>query len=254
MIKNILNMTGPVPMALVLAFVTAPVRAQNDSVPKVYDTHNVKPLKFIIPAATVGLAAMCTNDGWLGGLREKGQNALSAHGRNRIRADDYLQFCPVVAVYGLDLCGVKAQHRFVDRTVLLAMSYTAMNIVVTSMKFMSLEHRPDSRVRNSFPSGHTATAFMGAEFMRREYAHKSPVLAYSGYAVATATGLLRIYNNRHWTNDVVPGAAIGIASSKLVYWLYPHIFSRHSDNARHVTMVMPAYADGGCTLTASVQF
>lgn len=212
-------------MALVLAFVTAPVRAQNDSVPKVYDTHNVKPLKFIIPAATVGLAAMCTNDGWLGGLREKGQNALSAHGRNRIRADDYLQFCPVVAVYGLDLCGIKAQHRFVDRTVLLAMSYTAMNIVVTSMKFM-----------------------------RREYVHKSPVLAYSGYAVATATGLLRIYNNRHWTNDVVPGAAIGIASSKLVYWLYPHIFSRHSDNARHVTMVMPAYADGGCTLTASVQF
>ena len=29
--------------------------------------------------------------------------------------------------------------------------------------------RPDGSSRNSFPSGHTATAFMGAEFFRKEY-------------------------------------------------------------------------------------
>ena len=73
-------------------------------------------------------------------------------------------------------------------------------------------------------------------------------------SVAVAIGLLSICNVRHRTDGVVAGAGIVMANTKLAYWLYPHIFSRHSDNARHVTMVMPAYADGGCTLTASVQF
>lgn len=252
--RNILNMAGAVPVALALAVVAVPVQARCDSVPEVYDTHSVKPIEFIIPAATVGATAMFIGDGWLGGLREKAQDALSARGRNKIKVDDYLQYSPMVAVYGLDLCGVKARHRFVDRTVILAMAYATMGIAVNGIKVAAREQRPDSPARNSFPSGHTATAFMGAEFMRREYAHKSPWLAYSGYAVATVTGLLRIYNDRHWVNDVVAGAAIGIASTKLAYWLYPRIFTRHTDDAGPVTVLMPSYTYGGCTLTASVLF
>lgn len=49
-------------------------------------------------------------------------------------------------------------------------------------------------------------------------------------------------------------AGIVMASTKLAYWLYPHIFTINTGNVRHVAMVVPAYADGGCTLTASVQF
>ena len=41
------------------------------------------------------------------------------------------------------------------------------------------------------------------------------------YAVATATALMRIYNDRHWTSDLLGGAALGILSADIAYWLLP---------------------------------
>lgn len=76
---------------------------------------------------------------------------------------------------------------------------------------------------NSFPSGHTATAFMGAEFLRKEYWDVSPWIGVAGYAVAAGTGFFRMYNNRHWLTDVLTGAGIGILSTQAAYWLYPTI-------------------------------
>lgn len=81
--------------------------------------------------------------------------------------------------------------------------------------------RPDGSAFNSFPSGHTATAFVGAEVLRREYWHVSPWIGITGYAVAAGTGFLRMYNNRHWLTDVLAGAGIGILSVEIAYWLYP---------------------------------
>ena len=34
-------------------------------------------------------------------------------------------------------------------------------------------------------------------------------------------GVLRIYNNRHWLNDVLAGAGIGILSARIGYWMLP---------------------------------
>ena len=45
----------------------------------------------------------------------------------------------------------------------------------------------------------------------------------TGYAVATTTGVLRLYNNRHWLTDVIAGAGIGILSVEAAYWLYPSL-------------------------------
>jgi membrane-associated phospholipid phosphatase len=39
--------------------------------------------------------------------------------------------------------------------------------------------------------------------------------------MATATGFLRMYNDKHWFSDVMAGAGIGILSTKIAYWLYP---------------------------------
>ena len=38
-------------------------------------------------------------------------------------------------------------------------------------------------------------------------------------ATAAATGYLRLYNNHHWLGDVLAGAAIGMASTKFIYWM-----------------------------------
>ncbi|MGY0038526.1 hypothetical protein [Pedobacter sp. NJ-S-72] len=32
-----------------------------------------------------------------------------------------------------------------------------------------------------------------------------------------------MYNNKHWLSDVVAGAGVGIASTKLAYLIYPNL-------------------------------
>ena len=60
---------------------------------------------------------------------------------------------------------------------------------------------------------------MGAEVLRKEYGEEYPAVAVAGYAVATFTALMRVYNNRHWLNDVLAGASIGVLSVQLTYAL-----------------------------------
>lgn len=84
--------------------------------------------------------------------------------------------------------------------------------------------RPDGSSRTSFPSGHTATAFMTATMLRHEYGHLSPWIGIGGYTVATGTGLMRMANNKHWLSDVLTGAGIGILSTEVGYYLGDLLF------------------------------
>ncbi|MDR1455185.1 MAG: phosphatase PAP2 family protein [Tannerella sp.] len=133
--------------------------------------------------------------------------------RRRYPADDYLQYAPAVAVCGLDfLPGVASRHNLRDRTLLLATSCLFTGVAVGAMKTGISVRRPLGYADNSFPSGHTAVAFTGAHLLYREYGGTSPWIGIGGYAVATATGVLRAVNQRHWVSDVVTGAGIGILS------------------------------------------
>lgn len=218
------------------------------------DTHGLRLGGVLVPAALVGVSALCVDNGWLKKQRENVQDVLSARGKNKFRADDYIQYAPMVAVYGLNLSGVKGKHGFKDRTIILAMSYATMGILVNTMKYSFRERRPDSPSRNSFPSGHTATAFMGAEFLRREYKDVSPWIGYAGYAVAFTTGYLRIYNDRHYINDVIAGACIGVLSTELAYWLYPKCFKRARCNERMALTGMPYCSMETYGLNMAVRF
>ncbi len=240
-------------MALAFLVVSVPARGAGDSVYTCGYTHKIKPLEVAIPAVAVGVSALVIGDGWGSDLRHGVQDALSAGGRHKVKVDDYMQYAPMVAVYGLNLCGVKGEHRFWDRTAILAIAYATMGITVNGIKAVANERRPDTSAHNSFPSGHTATAFMGAEFLWQEYGRTQPWVGYAGYAVATATGLLRIYNNRHWVNDVVAGAAIGMLSTKFAYWLYPRIFTRHRERQGITVTALPSYADGVYVLNVSLE-
>ncbi len=133
---------------------------------------------------------------------------LGAEQKLHTKVDNYLRYAPMVVAYGAYFAGWKGQHNFKDRTILLAMSAATMAAVVNVSKRAFKEQRPDSGAKNSFPSGHTATAFMGAEFLWQEYRTTQPWLGYTGYGLAALTGYLRMHNERHWVNDVVAGAAI----------------------------------------------
>ena len=222
----------------------------------VYDsTHHLQLKTLVAPVVLTGASALCVHNGWLIQQRENIQAKLSAKGEHKVKIDNYIQYSPMLAVYGLNILGVDGKHRFWDRTGILAISYATMGILVNSMKYAFKEKSPDTSARNSFPSGHTATAFMGAEFLYQEYKDVSPWIGYSGYLIATATGYLRIYNDRHYLNDVIAGACIGIASTKLAYWLYPKIFTKskcHQSNFQ--TISTPFYADGKVGVNVSILF
>ena len=94
-----------------------------------------------------------------------------------------------------------------------------MGATVNGVKYTIGELRPDQSAHNSFPSGHTATAVMGAELVRAEYGNRLGLFAYTG---ALAVGVLRMYNNRHWFNDVLGGAAFGFAAARIAFWLLPY--------------------------------
>jgi len=98
-----------------------------------------------------------------------------------------------------------------------------MGITVQTIKKITKVQRPEGFGTNAFPSGHTATAFAGAEFLHQEYRDISPWYGIAGYAAATTTGILRMYNNKHWFRDVVAGAGFGILATDAAYYLEPVI-------------------------------
>lgn len=192
-------------------------------------THDFHWEQFAIPAGIATASALFVKTPKLVQAREWMQHQLANKtGQPRTKVDDYIQYAPMVASYALYFCGVKGEHNLLDRTLILAMSYATFAVVNHTMKFAFSEKRPNTGALNSFPSGHTGTVFVGAEFLRREYWHTNKWIGVAGYACALAVAYLRVYNNRHWVNDVVGGAAIGYMSTALAYWLYPKIFRRRA--------------------------
>ena len=143
----------------------------------------------------------------------------------KTRIDDYSQFFSPVLTTGLKLGGVEGRSDWGRYLASTAMSYAIMSGLVTGIKYTSKEIRPDGSSANSWPSGHTATAFVGATILHKEYGlTRSPWYSVAGYGVATATGVMRVLNNRHWVSDILSGAGIGIMSTEAAYALSDVIF------------------------------
>jgi membrane-associated phospholipid phosphatase len=104
---------------------------------------------------------------------------------------------------------------------LIAISLTST--AVTFSKDHIHRERPDGSGFRSFPSSHTAMAFMSAEFMHQEYKDQSVWFSIAGYAMATTTGVLRLYHHVHWLSDIVMGGGYGILSTKIAYLIYPYL-------------------------------
>ncbi len=139
--------------------------------------------------------------------------------------DDYTQFFGPAMVVGLKLGGYEGRSDWPRLLASAAMSYGIMAGFVNGIKYTAKEMRPDGSTANSWPSGHTATAFVGASLLHKEYGlTRSPWWSVAGYGVATATGVMRVLNNRHWISDVMSGAGIGIMSTELGYALCDLMF------------------------------
>jgi len=143
----------------------------------------------------------------------------------RFPYDDYLQFAPGVAVFGLKVAGVDGYSDWGRLLTSVSISGASTVILVSGMKYVIDKERPDGSNRNSFPSGHTATAFMTATWLHKEYGlTRSPLYSIAGYGAATLTGLGRQLNNKHWFSDVLFGAGLGYLCVELGYWAGDLIF------------------------------
>lgn len=180
----------------------------------------------LLPLAMVSYGFIGTYDPSLKEVNLQTKEAIWGNGHDKFHGDDFMQYAPGAAVFGLSAFGYEGKNKLIDQLFLLAGSYAIMGATVNTLKYSTKIERPDHTSFTSFPSGHTATAFMMAEFLNQEYKGRSILFSIGGYAVAGGVAYLRMYNNRHWLTDVVCGAGLGMLSTKLFYYLYPRIKSR----------------------------
>ena len=184
----------------------------------------VKPYKFMDEMTFVGVPL------FLAGWAIKGDKAMfrvnNKYGKENTQLltnfktgiDDYLQFFGPAMTVGLKLGGYEGRSDWPRLLASAGLSYAIMAGFVNGIKYTAKEMRPDGSTANSWPSGHTATAFVGASLLHKEYGlTRSPWFSVAGYGLATATGVMRVLNNRHWISDVMSGAGLGILSTELGY-------------------------------------
>ena len=178
---------------------------------------NIKQL--ILPGALIAVGTLGVYNGAFKKLDINIKNKMdNLRGNHFFRADDYIQYLPALTYLTFGSIGIKSKHGFKERIMVEATAYLTMTALTNIGKYSFKEKRPDSNARNSFPSGHTATVFTGAELMREEYGLN---LGIGAYTVAVGIAFLRLYNGRHWLNDVIAGAGIGILSARVGYWMLP---------------------------------
>lgn len=175
--------------------------------------------RVILPASLIAV-------GSIGLIRNSPIQKVSQHVHNSIgngklrhtSVDDYIQYTPLALNVCLSLGGVKSKHSFLDRFFAAGGAYVCTFALTNGLKYTVREKRPDTGGRNSFPSGHTAMVFTGAEIVRTEF---GPWCGLAAYSVACTVGVLRVTNDRHWCHDVLAGAGIGILSARVGYWMLP---------------------------------
>ncbi len=134
--------------------------------------------------------------------------------------DLFFKWLPALYVLIAEATGVKTKSRFMQRVKIIVLSELILNSFVQPSKKMIRRRRPGSLFKfNSFPSGHTATAFCGAEILREETKNYGFAVSVGGYAIAVTTAALRLYKRKHWFSDIVAAAILGVVSARLTYLL-----------------------------------
>lgn len=174
-------------------------------------------------------------------------NVLDLFSGYHTSMDNYLQYAPLGAVFALKGLGVKSRSSFINQVAITAKSELLMALIVTGMKKSFPTQRPSGEPY-SMPSGHAAKAFVSAAILDMEYRDISPWISVGGYAMATTTAVLRVANNEHWISDVMMGAAIGIASTKIVYLTHQYRWG-----GKNNIVVLPTLFHKGAGLAVAME-
>lgn len=147
---------------------------------------------------------------------------------------------PPLLLTGMYLTSVVTKNRKLEHSTLsIAKGLAISTAFYTSFKALIRRQRPTrtddpyvfavpftSKGYTSFPSGHANTAFSVATGFALQY-KDSKWVPWAAYTLATLTSVSRMYQERHWSSDVIIGAAIGHFVTKTVYRL---------ENKRHTLL------------------
>jgi hypothetical protein len=112
-------------------------------------------------------------------------------------------------------------------------------VAVHGMKNLIDKARPNEGDKKSFPSGHTASSFLGAGFIHDRYGPKWGIPA---YVLAAYTGISRVNAQKHFMDDVVSGMSIGLMSN----WLWTSPISER-------VAINPMLTEGGYGVSVEIQ-
>jgi hypothetical protein len=172
----------------------------------------------ILPSVFIAAGIVVNGSQLEKNLQENIRNSVGEDFHSDI--DDYFQYVPIAEMYLADVLGVKSRNHWFDQTKYLLISNLVTSGITHGLKNLTSKTRPNGG-SHSFPSGHTSSAFTNATVLFNEFNETAPLLAYSGYAFATTTGIFRMLNNKHWLSDVLLGAGIGMLVTELVYHFEP---------------------------------
>lgn len=221
--------------------------------PKTSVFQKIPYLELAAPVALMSYGIIALESHYLLHANAEAQAHLQEHVRYKINIDDFSQYAGTASTFALDAFGIKAKHNLRQRLFTAAVSHAIMASSVYIVKSTGNVWRPDNSANNSFPSGHTATAFVGAELLWQEYKDKSIWYGITGYAVAAGTGFFRMYNDKHWFSDVAMGAGIGILSTKIAYWLLP-LVDHKLTKGKSSHVFVPGYNGKQFTFAACLRF
>ena len=199
----------------------------------------------IVPAVLIGYGAYTFNGGGFYTNQEARRDIRRLFPQSNTRIADYLIFAPYLELGAVALAGVQSRNDRLNVLLVIAKSEAIMLSSTFIVKALSHEERPDGSDNLSFPSGHTAQAFLAASIVHTELREKSQWYGIGAYTIATTVGAFRMLNNKHWEADVFAGAGFGILSAHLAYLTHRHRWGRRPADRQGVGLGQPVVPPRG---------
>lgn len=205
-----------------------------DSISTVKSQNKILSTQLIAPTLLIGCGFLLKTSKWNTNLQNDTQKFF---GRDfSTPTDNILPFIPITQIYAGKFLGFEPKNDVQHQTINIIISNLVTYSIVASMKHSFEETRPDRSDNLSFPSGHTALAFNNAAILYYEYKGSNIWYASSGFLFASATGILRIANNKHFASDVLTGAGIGLGVGLVITQWNPFKFLTFGNNKTHAIL------------------
>ena len=184
----------------------------------------MKRLGIIIVAMGIAMGAFSQEIMKLEALRPEWTPTWSAPNDENGLTVEGAQYVPLAFPWVMKAVGQPTRSGWGRMATSQAFGVVTMAGSVWGLKRVVGEMRPDATDNHSFPSGHTAWSFLGATMIERELGWRSPWYTFGAYTFASAMGMQRVVDCRHFPVDVAGGAVIGVVTGHLGYFISDKIF------------------------------